>query len=218
MYCQVYFGRRGKSALARIKRSARALCSAAWTIALVGMVPAPGVEAAAEWSRPKAGVVDLLGQSVNPFPSGKAVATVFLFVSVDCPISNSYAPEVRRLASDFAPRGVVFKLVYPNPDETAKVIEKHLRDYGYTLEALRDTRHELAKAAQVKVTPEAAVFVPHGGLVYHGRIDDRYVDFGKARPAATIFDLKETLQAIVAGKPVPHAVTRAVGCYISETP
>ena len=40
-------------------------------------------------------------------------AIVFLFTSTDCPISNRYAPEVRRIAEAFGPKGVVFRLVYP---------------------------------------------------------------------------------------------------------
>ncbi len=166
--------------------------------------------------RPEVGVVDLSGRAVNPFARSKAPAIVLLFVSVDCPISNSYAPEVQRLQKEFGPHGVIFRLVYPNPDETADAIRRHLREYGYAEEAWRDPRHELVKAAKVKVTPEAAVFTGNGVLVYHGRIDDRWVDFGKARPAAQVRDLRNVLQAVLAGKPVARSVTRPIGCYIPD--
>ena len=42
-------------------------------------------------------------------------------------------------------------------------------------------------------------------LVYRGRIDDRYVDFGTARAAPTTRDLEQVLDAIVAGEAVPLA-------------
>ena len=64
-------------------------------------------------------------------------------------------------------------------------------------------------------TPEAAVFAD-GELVYRGRIDDRFVDFGKTRAAATTHDLAFALQAILDGRPVPESRTRAVGCFIPE--
>jgi hypothetical protein len=49
-------------------------------------------------------------------------AIVFLFTSTDCPISNRYAPEVRRLAQRFGPDGVVFRLIYPSPSDSADAI------------------------------------------------------------------------------------------------
>ena len=72
-------------------------------------------------------------------PSGTK-AIVFLFTSTDCPISNRYAPEVRRIVSTFARQGVVFRLVYPNPSEQAAAIREHMTAFGYdgSFEALRD--------------------------------------------------------------------------------
>jgi hypothetical protein len=53
-------------------------------------------------------------------------------------------------------------------------------------------------------------------LVYSGRIDDRYVDFGKARQAASTHDLEAAIANTLAGKPVAQARTRAVGCYLTD--
>jgi len=155
---------------------------------------------------------------VDPFeaPAGTA-AIVFLFTSTDCPISNRYAPEVRRLATRFGPDGVVFRLIYPNPAEASSAIREHMTAYAYAAvaQAFRDPDQALVKFAGVTVTPEAAVYV-RGRIVYHGRIDDRYVDLGRERPAATVHDLADALAAVVYGKPVPHPVTRAVGCFIAD--
>src|SRR5213078_2580415 len=40
---------------------------------------------------------------------------VCLFTRTDCPVSNSYAPPVRRMYEKFSPLGVGFYLVYPDP-------------------------------------------------------------------------------------------------------
>ena len=141
---------------------------------------------------------------------------VCLFTRTDCPVSNSYAPEVRRIYEKFSPRGVSFYLVYPDPDESAQVIEKHLKEYSYPFGALRDPKHELVKLAGAKITPEAAVFDTGGKLLYRGRIDDRYVDFGKMRLAPTVKDLESALDAILDGKPAPAAGGPAVGCFIAD--
>ena len=53
-------------------------------------------------------------------------------------------------------------------------------------------------------------------VAYRGRIDNRYVELGVERPAATQRDLADALAAVVAGKPVAAATTQAVGCYIAD--
>ena len=116
----------------------------------------------------------------------------------------------------FSSQGVQFYLVYPDPDESPQMIEKHLKEYAYPFAGLRDPKHELVKMGEAKITPEAAVFDSGGKLLYHGRIDDRYVDFGKMRAAATQKDLETALEAILAGKAAPAAGGPAVGCFIAD--
>ena len=154
--------------------------------------------------------------AVDPLQTPGARATVLIFVRTDCPISNRYAPEIQRIAARFASEGVKFWLVYPDASETAESIRKHRAEYRYDLGVFQDPQHVLVKAARARVTPQAAIFLPGRKLVYHGRIDDRYIDFGKARPAATTHDLEVALEAVVAGKPVPKETTRAVGCYLAD--
>ena len=67
-----------------------------------------------------------------------------------------------------------------------------------------------------RITPEAAVFAPDREMVYRGRIDDRYVDFGKTRARATRHDLTDALEAVLAGESVPNPRTEAVGCFIAD--
>ena len=160
--------------------------------------------------------LNLNGQKVDPLQAGNAKAVVIIFIRTDCPISNRYAPEVRRLHEKFASAGVAFWLVYPDAGESVEAIRQHLKEYDYHLSALRDPQHALVKMAGARVTPEAAVFVA-GRLVYRGRIDNRFVAFGKARPAPTAHDLEEILDAILKGRtPATEITTPAVGCFISD--
>lgn len=162
-------------------------------------------------------VEGLDGQVVDPLqmPAGVNVQ-VFVFVSVDCPVSNRYAPEVKRLHETYGARGVRFTLVYPNPAESAAQIRDHLAAFSYPVGAVRDPKHALVRHAQVTITPEAAVFTREGRLVYRGRIDDRYVSLGLERPAATVHDLADALTNVLAGKPVRAPRTQAVGCYVAD--
>jgi AhpC/TSA family len=162
-------------------------------------------------------VPDLDGKSVDPLAlSAGTKATVLLFVSTDCPISNRYAPDVRRLHDTYARSGVAFWLVYPNPADGVSDIRDHLKSFAYPGTALRDVRHELAKRVGATITPEAAVYDAHGRLAYRGRIDDRYSAVGIERATATTHDLQDAIAATIAGKPVAARFTQAVGCYIAD--
>jgi hypothetical protein len=168
-------------------------------------------------SAPGLRLPDLDNRLVDPFQmAADTRAIVFLFISVDCPISNRYAPDIRRLSETFAPRGVVFRLVYPNPAESPDAIRGHLKDYRYPGSALRDPRQQLARFAAATITPEAAVYDRQGRRLYLGRIDDRYVALGLERPAPTRHDLEEALDATLAGKPVRQPTAPAVGCFIAD--
>ena len=144
-------------------------------------------------------------------------ALVLLFIRSDCPISNRYAPELERLAREYAPAGIEFRLVYPEPGITAATIERHRKEYGYSIPGLLDESRQYVARAHARITPEAAVFV-RGELVYRGRIDDRAVDLGKTRREASRHDLQEVLAAVAAGKTVAFHETKAVGCAIEGLP
>jgi hypothetical protein len=175
-----------------------------------------------------AGVLDLDGKPVDPIASAEAPITVMLFVDSDCPVSNRYAPEVRRLHARYASRGVKFWLVYPDPGIRVETIREHVRSYGYEMAVLRDPEHTLVGRAQARVTPEAGVFLDDGTLVYHGRIDDRYLDLTRRRPEATEHDVAAILDALLEGKdvdatwnPAPGRSLKtmsqpAVGCFIKD--
>ena len=153
------------------------------------------------------------GVRVAPLTADAAAATVLLFVMTDCPISNRYAPEVRRLHEEFA-GAVRFWLVYVDTHRPLAETREHHASFGYPFGALRDVDGGLAARAGATVTPEAAVFDAAGRLVYRGRIDDRFVSFGVARRAPRTRDLHDRLRRIVAGEAVAFSETRAVGCYI----
>ena len=190
----------------------RDLAAACLVLALAACSAAPQGGSA----EPPAAALDLAGRAVDPLDAPSAPAVVLLFTRTDCPISNRYAPEVRRLYERFHDRGVTFWLVYPDPAATVESIEAHRGEYSYPLPALRDPGHVLVRRAGATITPEAAVFRPGGDLVYLGRIDDRYVDFGQARPQATQHDLEQAIEAVLAGRPVPVARAKAVGCFIAD--
>jgi len=157
--------------------------------------------------------VDLSGNARDPFAS-PAQVRVFVFVRTDCPITNPYAPELRRLAAAFS--GVEVWMVYPDASETPDQIRRHMMDYSLPGHVLRDPHHELVKRSHVTTAPEAAVFDAENRLVYHGRIDDLWVNPGISRAVARTHELEEAIAAVLEGKPVKLAETHAIGCSLAD--
>lgn len=140
--------------------------------------------------------------------------TVLVFTTTDCPISNRYAPEIERLSSRFS-KDARFVFVYPVPADSEEKIHEHRRKFGGG-EWLRDHDQELVRFTGATVTPEVAILTPDRKILYRGRIDNRYIAFGKDRPQPTVRDLERSLDAIIAGKRVPVERTQAIGCFLGD--
>lgn len=158
---------------------------------------------------------DVQGNSHQPLADAGQKATVLFFVLSECPIANSYAPEINRIAATYAARGVRSYVVYVEADLSAEAARRHAREHEFTIPVLLDPEHQLVKFARVTVSPEAAVLAPDNTVRYHGRIDDRAAAFGKLRVTPSKRDLRLALDAMLEGKPVATPVTKAVGCYIT---
>jgi AhpC/TSA family protein len=140
---------------------------------------------------------------------------VQFFISSDCPISNSYAPEIQRLCGDYGKKGVSCSLVYEDVGLDATSMRKHLNEYRYDgMPAVIDSNRKIANRAKATVTPEAVVIDTKGDIRYRGRIDNFYAALGKPRQQVTAHDLRDALDAVLAGRAVPNPETKALGCYI----
>lgn len=158
---------------------------------------------------------DLQGNAVNPLAASAGKVVVLVFLRRDCPVSSRYAPVIQNISKHYE-HEVSFSLVYPDKSDSPSDIRSYLRDYGYTLPALRDPGHALVKLAHVQITPEVAVFNSSHRLVYDGRIDNWYVDLYRARPAPTTHELDHAIQSALTGKALSAREVRGVGCYISD--
>ena len=201
----------------RTGRSLRAILVAVAACAVVAAFTAAAGPTEIErpaGAAPALTVPGLDGAAVSPFAAaGDVDATVLLFVMTDCPISNRYAPEVRRLHDEFA--GTVrFWLVYVDTHRPVDELREHHSSFDYPFAGVRDVDGALVALAGATVTPEVVVFDAARRMVYRGRIDDRYVSFGVARRAPRTRDLRDRLRRLAAGEALAFSQTRAVGCYI----
>jgi peroxiredoxin len=161
---------------------------------------------------------DTEGHLHTPSEWTGAKAVVVFFVTTDCPVANSYVPEMNRIEEAYARRGVRFFAVQSDTTVPIADVAQYARDYRYQFPLLLDPRQVLVRLANATITPQAAVLAPDGKVLYLGRIDNRVADFGKQRYQATEQDLREALDEVLAGKPVAHPLTKSVGCAINRVP
>ena len=146
-------------------------------------------------------------------PSG--AANVLFFVSTDCPVSNAYAPEIQRVCSAYRSKGVSCALIYEDVHVSAADVRRHLDEHHYQhIAAAIDADASLAVRVNASITPETVVIDRAGAVRYRGRIDNFYVAFGQSRQVVTVHDLRDALDAVLAGTPVAAPVTQPVGCFI----
>ena len=163
---------------------------------------------------PRFQVADTNGREHTPAEWAGAKAILLFFVATDCPVSNSYVPEMNRIRNAYAGRGVPVYAVQADPTVTSAASAQYAREYRYGFPMLVDSHHAMVKLAGATVTPQAAVLSPDGSVLYLGRIDNRVEDFDKRRLAPTEHELRDALDAVLAGKPVLHPRTKSIGCAI----
>jgi peroxiredoxin len=145
----------------------------------------------------------------------KSRAVVIFFTTTDCPLSNSYVPEMNRIRAEYRNRGVAFYAVQTDTTIPDAEVRRHAHEFGFTFPVLLDPKQVLIRLAGATATPQAAVLSNDGVVLYLGRIDNRIVDFDKRRQAPTESDLRNALDAVLAGKPVARPKTDVIGCAIN---
>lgn len=131
---------------------------------------------------------------------------VVLFLSTVCPYANYFGDHVGRLAERYRPEGVLFLGVNSNQFETAEEIVENAKAHGQTFPIIRDAHASIADRLGASCSPEAYVVDQEGTLRYHGWIQS------KLRSP----DLQRAVDAVLSGKPVRLANTKAFGCAIDR--
>ncbi len=164
--------------------------------------------------------VDGKMHSAAEYKNAKILAIVF--ESNHCPVSIAYEGRIRQLYEDYKDKGV--QLVAINPNNASAI---RLNELGYTdsTDDMKDMkiraklRHidwpylydgetqAFAAKLGVVATPHIFIFDQDRKLRYEGRIDDSTA-IAKVKEQ----DARNAIDALLAGKPVPVASTRAFGC------
>ncbi len=166
--------------------------------------------------------VDGRDYTLAGFRSAKVL--VIVFTCNHCPTAQAYQERLKRIMSEYKPKGVAVVAISPNDPGSVRLDELGYTDLSDSFEEMkiraRDAqfnfpylfegdRTGIARAYGPTATPHAFVFDSARKLRYVGRIDD-----SEREQYAKVYDLRAALDALLAGKDVPVAQTRAFGCSI----
>ena len=144
-----------------------------------------------------------------------AKVLVVVFTCNHCPYAKAAEERLIELQRDYADRGVQVVAINPNdsaryPDDSFEAMKARAEEMRYPFPYLHDESQAVAKAYDAACTPDLFVFGADRALIYNGRLDDNWKDAS----AVTRRDLREVLDATLAGRTIDFEVVPSMGCSI----
>lgn len=137
--------------------------------------------------------------------------TVIIFISAQCPMVKAYAERIEKLAQDYRGRGVNVVGINSNATEDIAYMKEQIANEKFSFTVLKDKDNKIADMLGAERTPEVYFLDASNKLVYHGRIDNhRDVSLVQSN------DLRDAIDATLAGKPVVKSEAAAFGCTIKR--
>lgn len=137
--------------------------------------------------------------------------TVLIFLSAQCPMVKAYAERIEKLAQDYRARGVNVVGINSNATESVDYMKEQIANEKFSFVVMKDKGNKIADMLGAERTPEVYFLDASNKLVYHGRIDNhRDVTLVQSN------DLRDAIEATLAGKPVVKTEAAAFGCTIKR--
>jgi peroxiredoxin len=137
--------------------------------------------------------------------------TVLIFIATACPVSNAYNERMEKLAQEYKDRGINVIGINSNSTESAADVKAHAAEKHLTFTILKDNGNKIADSLGATRTPEAYFLDAGNKLVYHGRIDN-----SRDESQVNSSELRDAMDATLAGKPVEKTIANAFGCSIKR--
>jgi len=163
--------------------------------------------------------VDGKQHSLKDFADAKLI--LVMFTCNHCPTAQAYESRIIKLHADYKDKGVALVAISPNDPKAIRLDELGYTDLSDSFDEMKlrakergfkfpylydgDTQ-KTALAYGVLATPHTFLFDGDRKLRYVGRIDDSDVK------TVTSNDLRNAIDALLAGRPVPVEKTRVFGC------
>jgi thiol-disulfide isomerase/thioredoxin len=154
----------------------------------------------------------------------KADVLVIVFTCNHCPTAQYYEERLKQIADDYKAKGVSLVAINPNDPGSIRLDELGYTDLSDSFDEMRirakarkfnfpylydGEKQATARAYGPVATPHAFVFDKERKLRYAGRVDD------SERPEfVKVHDLRNAIDALLAGREVQVKHTKSFGCSI----
>lgn len=212
----------------RLKKCARdaLACVSLWGMLCTGCLLVPSALLAVEmpdWFRVRIDTGDLKGGDVDGknhqfFAADATRGVALVFLSTECPISNSFVPELKKMAAHYASRGIPIYGVVSDPSATRAQAIQHRDKYSISFPMIFDGSRAMQKLLGPTHTPQVVIVSASGAIHYSGRINNLFGQVGRKRDEANVHDMRDALESLVNGRDAVVSRTTPIGCPMEQPP
>jgi|SRR3990172_6301883 len=140
---------------------------------------------------------------------------VIVFMCNHCPYVKATIQRLIAIQKDYQGQGIQLVGINSNdvvtyPEDSFENMKVFSRERRMNFPYLQDESQEIARKYNAVCTPDIFVYGPERKLIYRGRIDDNWQD----ETIVTRKDLRQALDTVVAGLPIPSEQRPSMGCSI----
>ena len=156
------------------------------------------------------------GKDISLETAKGATATVLLFICNHCPFVKHVNAALVKLGNDYKDKGISFIAISSNdvagyPEDGPEQMKQVAEQQQYPFPYLYDETQEVAKAYEAACTPDFFIYDKDLLLAYRGQLDDSRP--GNDKPVSGA-DIRNALDHLIAGKPLPADQKPSIGCNI----
>lgn len=145
----------------------------------------------------------------------EAAALLVVFTCNHCPYARAYESRLAEIARNYRAQGLETIAICANdpenfPEDSFERMVEKSQALDFPFPYLHDPAQNVAKAYDAACTPEAYLFDRNRRLVYHGWVDDNYLN----PEQASRHDLKDAVEAVLKNQTPVTQLTPVLGCSI----
>ena len=165
---------------------------------------------------PDFSLLNVNGQTVCRSDFQDAKGLLVIFMCNHCPFVIHLADQLAQFARDYHDAGLAIVAISSNdvsnhPQDSPEQMVHEAEQRGYIFPYLYDEEQEVAKAYHAACTPDFFLFDGNHQLVYRGQFDSSRPD---SEIPVTGEDLRQAVDAMLAGQPVSEDQQPSLGCNI----
>lgn len=163
---------------------------------------------------------DVFGETISLATMKGKQGLLVMFICKHCPFVKHLEAQLAQIGKDYEDKNLGIVAISANdasnyPDDAPDQLQAMAKELGFTFPLCYDETQETAKAYTAACTPDFFLFDGNRSLVYRGQLDDSRP--GNDKPV-TGQDLRNAIDAVLAGQPISDIQKPSIGCNIKWKP